>query len=123
MQRPAEYRPICMLLMVVTISCNLAYVSRGGVFDMAVALSLAITCFIIVMFWVGMELGRKLLILISIFHLFRPAVTILLEPAPIAALAMVVEAAVALPLLVWLVSRRVRRVTQYLDDELGPASR
>jgi hypothetical protein len=109
--RPPELPWICLLLGVAVGVGYFSYQStRSKELDLIAACSALLMLAVIACFWAGQEWARWLIVLGCLYALIRPVILVLYPPM-FESVVIVVEAVLAVPLMIWLTRKRVTRYT------------
>lgn len=113
MKRPIEVTPICFVLIAVSVIGVFTYGDeRGWMVELSAIISFAIVVFVVLGFWLADRLCHGLLVFFAVWAMIRPVSLALVEPPMFDKIVMLIEAGLALPLLVWLFSKRIDAYTK-----------
>ena len=112
MNRPIEVTPICLLLIAASALGLFRYNDdRGWVVELSAIVSSLIVFAVVLGFWCGNRWCHRLLAFFTAWAMIRPVILVLVEPPLFDKLVMLIEAGLAVPLLIWLFTPRIDRFT------------
>ncbi|MFK7789375.1 MAG: hypothetical protein AB8C95_07810 [Phycisphaeraceae bacterium] len=118
MKRPFEVTPICILLIAASVLGLFSYGDeRGWFFDIATMFSMLIVMLFVIGFWFGGRLSHCLLVFFAVYAMLRPVLLVVIDPSWFDTAVMVTEAVLAVPLLLWLLTKRIDTFTKQVREK------
>jgi hypothetical protein len=113
MKRPAEVTPICLVLIAAAGIGLFTYGDeRGWAIEFSAMVSSIIVFMVVLGFWLGDRLCHRLLAFFAAWAMIRPVLLVVMDPSWWDKAVMLSEAALAVPLLVWLFTKRMDAFTR-----------